>query len=506
MTRDRLHLSLIAVVIALTLLRLWAAGRIELLPEEAYYWTYSKHLAPGYFDHPPMVAWMIRAGTALLGDTERGVRIVNIFLWIGSCALLWQTASIWFGERVASGAALLFCVLPIFMGTGFIVTPDGPLVFFWTLTLYAVSRALHASRSVYWLLAGAAFGGALLSKYYALLLAPSLLLFLLFSAQYRRWLLCPQPWLALVVALAMFSPVILWNAHHQWVSFAFQSSRTAGAGASVWKQAGMFWLVQLGILTPPLFVLLVIAEAHAVRHGWLRHEDGWNFVSAFSLPLFLLFVIVSLNTGVHLNWTAPAFLSLTLGGAAVWLAGADDRDAHRARPWRMAAWLSAGLCAVVLVAAHVNVLFGKPESLAYSRVGGWRELATQVSTAQAELSRRTGEAAFVLGADKYNTAAELGFYLGNCGETVNMMALGERGLGYRFWTNLQRFEGRPAVVVAFNLSDGKLQELRAYFDEVDEPLATRIGAPARRWQSVYLVNCRGYHAEPRALTEASGGL
>ena len=146
-------------VAALTIARFWLAGRCELLPEEAYYWTYAQHPALGYFDHPPMVAGTVKAGTLLLGDTERGVRLVNMLLWVGSCLLLWLTARHWFDERVATWSAWIFVVLPIFVGVGFIVTPDGPLVFFWMLTLYALTRALQQPR--YWFLAGVAFGAAL---------------------------------------------------------------------------------------------------------------------------------------------------------------------------------------------------------------------------------------------------------------------------------------------------------------------------------------------------------
>jgi hypothetical protein len=504
--RDKLFMSLAVVVVGMTLLRLLVAGTIELLPEEAYYWTYSKHPALSYFDHPPMVAWTIRAGTMLLGDTERGVRLVNTLLWIGSCVLLWLTGRMWFGERVASGAALLFSALPIFMGVGFIVTPDGPLVFFWTLSLYAVSKALYSGRSVHWLLAGVAFGGALLSKYYALMLMLSLLLFLWFSPKHRHWLALPQAWLALVVALAIFSPVIIWNAQHEWASFAFQSSRTSGGKGNALMRLGWFWLVQLGILTPPLFVLLAMAATRAVKRGWLQREDNWNFVAAFSLPLFFLFAFASLKTEVHVNWTAPAFVSLSIGGAALWLAGVDDPKLKRAHFWRVGAWMSAALCAVVIVAALANLLYGQPKVFAYSRVGGWRELATQVRAAIAELSEWTGREAFVLGADKYNIAAELGFYLHDPDESVNTFAVGERGLGYRYWTDLKRFEERPAVAVTFNLSDGALQELREHFDRLDAPREIHINAHGRRWRSAYLVNCYGYHVEHRALTEGDHGL
>ena len=128
-------------VVALTIARIWLAGHTELLPEEAYYWTYSKHPALGYFDHPPMVAWTIKAGTWLLGDTERGVRVVNTLLWVGSCITLLRTTRLWFGARVAVWAAWLFVLLPIFVGVGFLVTPDGVLVGWWMLTLYAKNVA-----------------------------------------------------------------------------------------------------------------------------------------------------------------------------------------------------------------------------------------------------------------------------------------------------------------------------------------------------------------------------
>src|SRR5207249_9824652 len=100
LVKNKPYFWLVTAVVGLTGARLWLAGQTELLPEEAYYWTYAKHPALGYFDHPPMVAWIIAAGTWLLGDTERGVRLVNTLLWVGSCVTLFRTARQWFGERV----------------------------------------------------------------------------------------------------------------------------------------------------------------------------------------------------------------------------------------------------------------------------------------------------------------------------------------------------------------------------------------------------------------------
>src|SRR5579859_4656374 len=281
-TRDRLKIVATTLVVVLTVARIFFAARAELLPEEAYYWTYFQHPALGYFDHPPMVAWVIGLGTTLLGDTELGVRLGTIVLSLASCALLYALGRIWFGRQTGLWAALLFTAVPLFVGTGSLAFPDGPLIFFWLLTMYAVSKAIHSDgvisqplagrdagrvRTMYWFVAGLAFGGAMLSKYTGVMLAPSLLLFLLLSREHRGWLRRPEPWLAVVLAGVVFSPVIVWNSQHAWASFRFQTTRTDAPNIHVMKDALIFWAMQFGILTPPLFVLFVMAAVHAVRRG-----------------------------------------------------------------------------------------------------------------------------------------------------------------------------------------------------------------------------------------------
>src|ERR1017187_6021715 len=137
-----LWLAVLAMAGGLTPLRFSLCGIIELIPEEAYYWTYAKHPALGYFDHPPMVAWFITLGTALLGDTAMGVRVMTFALWVATAGLLFLTGRMWFGKRVALLATLMFTLAPVYVGTGLIVTPDAPLLFFWVATLYLISKAL----------------------------------------------------------------------------------------------------------------------------------------------------------------------------------------------------------------------------------------------------------------------------------------------------------------------------------------------------------------------------
>jgi dolichol-phosphate mannosyltransferase len=486
--------AVIAMIAGLTLLRLAMCGVTELIPEETYYWTYAKHPALGYYDHPPMVAWFVTLGTALLGDTPMGVRIMTLLLWVATAGLLFLTGRMWFGKRVALLATLIFTLLPVYVGTGFIVTPDAPLLFFWMATLYLISRALQTGRGWCWLLAAVAFGGALLSKYYGLLLAPSLLWFLLLSPKHRHWLRRAEFWLALPIALAVFSPVIIWNSHHEWASFLFQSTRTTGVIKNAWRDVLIFWLVQFGVLTPPLFALFAVTAVHGVRRGWYQRDESWNFVASFSLPLFLLFAVASFKTQIHVNWTAPAFLSLSLGASAMALDGLESDQPQRAKRWRWGAWGTVVLCGLVIALGHTSLAWGTPQSLAYAHAGGWQAVSQQVDIARAKLREETRQQPFVLGMDKYNIAAEIGFYLRSPNECVNMFATGGQGLGYRYWTDLAKFEGRPAIAVVPEPTPDVLSQLRRHFEHIGDPQFVQVPRYRGLSRQVYLLICTGYHA------------
>ena len=470
----RLWWALLLVMAGLTVARLVLAGWTELIPEEAYYWTYAQHPALGYFDHPPMVAWAVRAGTWLFGENELGVRFVNFVAWVLTCGLLLATGKAWFSERMALAGTLLFALLPISVGIGFLVTPDAVLILFWTLTMFAVSRAVQTHCGWYWALAGLGFGGALLAKYYALVLLLSVLMFLAISPRYRFWLKKPHPWLAGLLALVVFSPVIIWNAQHDWASFAFQSTRTVGQSGAVVRRVGTFWLYQLLMPTPVGLAVLGVAAWRAVRRGWWgERADHWNFVAAFGLPVFGLFTAASFKTSIHINWTAPAFLALALGGGAVWVEAVDARR----RGWCTGTWIFLVGCGAAAIFGHVRLATGQPAKVAYANDNGWRELAVR---AQA-VAPTTGGRPFYIGMDKYNIAAELGFYLRQPDECVNGYATGAHGLGYRYWTQLQRYIGRPAVIVYA----GKLPVgLGKYFSRLSEPVRLRVDAHGHEWKAV----------------------
>jgi hypothetical protein len=224
----------------------------------------------------------------------------------------------------------------------------------------------------------------------------------------------------------------------------------------------------------------------------------------------LLFAAASFKTGTRVNWTAPAFLSLALGAGALAADGLCSGNAARAKRWQLGGWATVALTVVAVILGHTSLAWGVPKLFAYTRAGGWRAVARRVEDARQELARQTGQQPFVVGMDKYNIAAELGFYLGQPEECVNMYALGGRGLGFRYWTDLRGFEGRPAVAVLSKGRENLLDELRGHFDHVGEPVSLPRGGHGVRCREVYLVPCTGYHAEektptdPRLRTERAG--
>src|ERR1700742_447057 len=192
---NRLVRNTSLTILALVVLRLIAAAVTPLTFDEAYYLMWSKHLAGGYYDHPPMVALPMTYAVS-------------------------RTAAILFGSmRVAASAAILLNVtLMVAVGT-LIVTPDSPLLVASSFVLFFLAKLLDSGRGAWWLAVGAAVGCALLSKYTALFFGAAILIWLLVVPQQRRWLASPWPYLGAVIAFALFAPVIIWNSQHQWVSF-----------------------------------------------------------------------------------------------------------------------------------------------------------------------------------------------------------------------------------------------------------------------------------------------
>ncbi len=377
---------------ALTALRLALAAVVPLAPDEAYYWVWSRALAAGYVDHPPMVALFIRAGTTLAGDTSFGIRLLGPLATAAGSLLLADAGRLLWGDRRAGEAAALLLNATLLLGAGSVaMTPDTPLLLFWTAALWAAARLHAGGRGAWLLLAGLCAGLALDSKYTAVFAGFGIGLWLLLAQ--RRWLRTPWPWAGALLGAAVFAPVLAWNADHGWASFARQGGRI---GQFSFGRAARFTgeLVggQVGLATPLIFVLFA-AGLVAVTRRALRGESVPVLLASLTLPAAAVFAEHALGDRVQANWPAILYPALALSAASL-----TERRWLRLRAPAVA--LGFGLTALVSVQASLSPLALSPHvDPTMRQLGGWPELSRQVA-ALAEGSD------FVV-ADDYGVAAEL---------------------------------------------------------------------------------------------------
>ena len=311
---SRIVRNTVLTILALVSLRLVAAAWTPLTFDEAYYWTWSQHLAGGYYDHPPGVALVIRLGTLISGNTEFGVRLVSVLLALPMSWAVYRAAAILFGgHRLASTATILLNVtLMAAVGT-MIVTPDAPLLVASSFVLFFLAKVLETGRGAWWLAVGAAVGAALLSKYTALFFGPAILIWLAAVPKLRRWLISPWPYLGALIALGLFSPVILWNAHHQWVSFIKQIGR---ARLEDFRPVFIGELVptQIAFATPLVWILGAMG-----LYAMLRRNAGAlaarTLINTMFWTIALYFVWHALHARVEANWFAPVYPAFAVAAA-----------------------------------------------------------------------------------------------------------------------------------------------------------------------------------------------
>jgi 4-amino-4-deoxy-L-arabinose transferase-like glycosyltransferase len=428
----RLDRVALAVVAAATLFHVAYAGLLALSPQEAYYWTWSRHLDLSYFDHPPLAAWTIRAATALFGESERAIRLAAAFHSTVLSVFLWLATRRLFGSRAALAAVVAATTVPLFSLGQVVVTPDAPLLSGWAMAFYFTARALDEERPAWLLAAGAATGWAILGKYTGFLLFPQLLLALALDARGRRMLRTPWPWAGAALGLAMFSPVVVWNVRHALESFAFQTTGRTSTFSFRPVLVARYVGLQVALVTPILLGFLVEAVVTAVRR---RAVPAFRLCAIFSAPLLVLATIVSPFHWVKGNWLAAAYPSALAAAAALHVA--------RAGLARRAALAGVALAAIVAMYVHlVPLVPSLPFPARDETSAGWRALATRAERELAALP----PGAFVAGCN-YKVSAELAYYLPGRPETRSVELMGENGLQFGVDVRPEAWAGREALLV-----------------------------------------------------------
>ncbi len=482
--------GLLAGLLGLTAIRLVLAATLPVGDDEAYYWEWSRHLAAGYVDHPPAVAYLVWTAVRMLGQTPFAIHAVAVLLSLATSLALWTLALEVTGRRVAAAwAVILHSLIPVFMAGSLLTAPDAPLFFCWTMTLLWTWRAAHASTLGPWLIAGAWLGLGLQSKYVAVVLLASIGLWLLLEPAGRRWLARREPCAGLAVALAIFVPVVWWNAMHHWVSFALTA-----LGTSRWteKGNGSFFLTSQFVYIGPLtFAASIVALAVAAWRGSVRRDTPWMFLAAAGWPVILGASAGSVLVTAKPHWSAPGYIAGAIALAAVLTEPSPPRGAL-VRRWLLgviagvSGLIAAAFYALPVLTATVLSPTVDPAANYY----GWPEAGPAII----EVARRESHRPFFVTGDWYQAMAPFDFSTG--GSVLATTLTGDDQ--YRFWTRLEDLRGWDGLFIR----DSR-QTYDVDLQRVCRTLEPAQSVPLRRGRAVIreldLVWCRGFsgHAVPR---------
>ncbi len=400
--------------------------------DEAYYWMLSQRLGLSYFDHPPLIPWMMRPFTIIFGHEEWSFRLPSAIAWFTTAWVVFKLSAELTNNRTAAWVSLLvFASLPIFQAGFHIVGPDSGLMLFTSLAYYFAARAVRDQSPRFWILAGTATGAGMLAKYNMVLAPAAIFIALLLNNAARKELLKPWPWLAGFLALFLFSPVVIWNYQNEWASFVFQWKHGTGADSDTWYQNLGFYVVnQLGVVSPWVFVAMIVASIKA--RTYTNNTDSYSLTlirTGFWFPL-LFFGVTNLLTKGHASWPAMAYIpgSILLGIALTrWLRIDNDNVIPGSRRWlqvtviflALFSMMAANLLRFPLQATKLGI--GPFPNSHASNGMGWDEVASELAALREQESRRIAlktpcRIIALPGFDNdgfpyYLTAAEIGLHL-----------------------------------------------------------------------------------------------
>jgi 4-amino-4-deoxy-L-arabinose transferase-like glycosyltransferase len=464
------------------LLRIAIALALDPAPQETYYWNYSQHPALSYFDHPPMTAYLIYLFTGIFGDNAFGIHFSAIFISLILALLLFYFTKSLFDDKTAFWTAAVGVSVFIFSLGGIIITPDAPLLLFWLLTMITLYRATETAGISWWILSGIFGGAAFISKYPAVFLLISSLIYILIDKTRRSFLLKPGPYIALVCSIIVSLPVLIWNYQHQWASFGFQSGRRA-AEAVTFRFDYLFGFIgsQIGVTGIFLMPLFIWGLVKAV--GYLKSDSGLALFFWFAAPILIFFTLVSPIHYVKMNWLAPAYLSAL--PALVYLYFKTSPGWIRAFG-RFAFWFSA----IGTIAIHILIFTPLFAIGGADPIHGWQELAQKIDKMRSEFARH-GEY-FICGYE-YKTASQLRFHLDGQPETLSNNIVGGRGLAYDFWSDPDTLAGKNCLFIYDKRNRyAKADKLTDFFEQVDNPEIFTVARGDKKITDFYIYKCYSY--------------
>jgi len=417
---------------------------LDLIGDESYYWDWSRRPDWCYYSKPPMVAWLIALATGFGGDDAAVVRLPTVILGMIFLGYLYATAKAFYSPKAGGLAVVLVLAMPFNILANFVMTIDPPLYCFWMMSLYYLRRALFDQQKSAWFWAGVTTGAALLSKQVALLIPLMLVCFLLLDRQ--RYPLFKREFLGyLLPVVVSLLPIILWNQQHDWVMFGHSKGHfgiketltfTAWAG-----QAGSFVLYQLLLVSPVLFVIILVMSLKGCSR-LTRLSSEQQFLMLMGPVLLLGILLLGLVQKVQGNWSMPFYFSALILLSGQYLFGAW------VKPLKIGIGLGYVMVTLTYALPMLISAFNLHNTLVdpTARFRHWQEVADSVESVRREVLPNA-EGTLVIALGHRFLASQLAFYLPDHPYVYRYEDSGQVTSQYEVWGGPKDAVGKTAFIV-----------------------------------------------------------
>ena len=449
--RVRWHLAALGLLAYMLVLRALYMGQVELIPDEMYYWMYAQNLGLSYLDHPPLIAWLIAAGTTLFGDSAFGVRALLLPLTLLGAWYFYRYGETMGGRTTGLLCVLAFAVLPFFAVSGILMTPDAPMIVAWAAALYYFKKALIDDQPRAFLGLGIAMGLGLLAKYTIALLALGAVVFMLIDKRARRWFVRPQPYLAAALATVIFLPVLIWNAQNEWASFLFQGTRRLFENPDFSSHLVLVYALLLLSPVVALAGLLAFGPLRKAIEPETRKRRFMLVMTAVPLSVFALYGAFSV---IKFHWTLPPWIALLplIMAALAWPIWPDRKPIHRLHAVLVRFWPPSVILLVLAYGLLLHYLTLGLPGLKTTDFGtgylGWQEMAQELAAIEQQVSEETGQQPILSATRKWSGAAALAFHHpdGRRDQITSQNLIGMSGSMWEYWFDRDTDANRPVIL------------------------------------------------------------
>ncbi|MFW5999011.1 MAG: ArnT family glycosyltransferase [Halanaerobiaceae bacterium] len=505
--RNKFYLISLIILFLFFIFNAFYSTAVPISGDEAYHWEWSRHLDWGYYDHPPMVGWIIalaRYVGSIIGGTELFWTRLPALLSVTGIMIIVFSLITQFTKSYKLGfySIIIMIATPLFSLGANIINTDLPLLFFWGITLYFIYQIIFNDRENYWYLAGISLGFAFLSKFYSILLVPGLFVFLFLSRKDRHWLKRKELYIFLVTAGLIYLPNLIWNINHEWATFYFNLSSRHETQFGL-KSFFSSVLGQMGVIGPVLFLFLISGLVSSGRRGIKGKDRKALFLFSFSLVVFLFFSLIGLfrSTGAH--WPAMGYISLV----PAFVYGFQDN--LRNIKWKSGLWwlfhLGLVLSLIMTVIIHLLPVYaylipdnfnllGNEVKVDHSDLGpiyGWEEIGDHLVSLQQE----TEEEVFFI-SPSYAFSSMVSFNTPGKPFVRLFGSSSVYGQNYEYWNNFEKLQGQDAIFTYKKPMDNYIDKLEKSFSRVEvlEPL--KIYDPVgRQVRTIYFAYGESFQGE-----------